>query len=158
NRTPISPSGFHVVIAALRNFYDVMIRGVWAPEDRRTHPLYAHENPMYSSLLLSWRREHRRWIRNVGAPDYAGIRFESRSQTARQPVGFFQVKRQSLQPPVARDAEEVRMVILAGVRYMIDNAASRESVMLRILLESGVRVSEVLNLTAGGLRQAHNPQ
>jgi integrase len=113
---------------------------------------------MYSSLLLAWRREHRRWIRNVGAPDYAGIRSESRAQTARQPVGFFQVKRQPLEPPVARDGEAVRMVILAGVRHMIDNAASRESVVLRILLESGARVSEVLSMTAGGLRQARNPQ
>jgi integrase len=158
NETPISPNGLHVVIAALRNFYDVMIRGVWVHEDRRSHPLYGHENPMYSSLLLAWRREHRRWIRNVGAPDYAGIRSESHAYTAKQPVGFFQMKRQPLEPPVARDAEPTRMVTLAGIRYMIDNAASRESVLLRILLESGARVSEVLNLTAGGLRQAHNPQ
>jgi integrase len=158
NGTPISPNGLHVVIAALRNFYDVMIRGVWVHEDRRSHPLYAHENPMYSGLLLAWRREHRRWIRNVGAPDYAGIRSESRAHTAKQPVGFFQMKRQPLEPPVARDAEATRMVTLAGIRYMIDNAASRESVLLRILLETGARVSEVLNLTACGLRQAHNPQ
>jgi hypothetical protein len=158
NSTPISPNGLHVVISALRNFYDMMIRGVWVPEDRRNHPLYADENPMYSSLLLAWRREHRMWIRNVGAPDYAGIRSESRVQTARQPVGFFQLKRQPLEPPIARDAEAVRMVILAGVRYMIENPASRESVILRILLESGARVSEVLSLTSSGLRQAHNPQ
>jgi integrase len=158
NTTPISPNGLHVLVAALRNFYDVMIRGVWVPEDRRSHPLYPYENPMYSRLLLAWRREHRKWIRNAGAPDRAGIRSETRAETARQPVGFFQVKRQPLEPPVARDAEPIRLVILAGVRYMIDHAASRESVMLRILLESGARVSEVLSLTAGGLRQARNPQ
>jgi hypothetical protein len=157
NRTPISPNGLHVVIAALRNFYDVMIRGVWVPEDRRSHPLYPYENPMYSSLLLAWRREHLKWIRNAGAPDHAGLRSESRAQSARQPVGFFQVKRQPLEPPVARDAEPVRMVILAGVRYVIDKADSRESAILSILLDSGARVSEVLCLTAGGLRQAHNP-
>jgi integrase len=113
---------------------------------------------MYSNVLLAWRREHRMWIRNVGAPDHAGIRSENRAQTARQPVGFFQVKRQALEPPVARDAEAVRMVILAGVRFVIDNAASRESVVLRISLESGARVSEVLSMTAGGLRQARNTQ
>jgi integrase len=158
NRTPISPNGLHILIAALRNFYDVMIRGVWGPEDRRSHPLYPYENPMYSRLLLAWRREHRKWMRNAGAPDHAGIRSETRAETARQPVGFFQVKRQPLEPPVARDAEPVRLVILAGVRYMIDHAASRESIILRILLESGARVSEVLSLTAGGLRQAGNPQ
>jgi integrase len=158
NKTPISPNGIHVLVAALRNFYEVMIRGVWAPEDHRSHPLYVYENPMYSTLLLAWRREHRKWIRHAGAPDRAGIRSETRAETAQEPVGFFQVKRQPLEPAVARDAEPIRMVILAGVRYMIDHSASRESVLLRILLESGARVSEVLSLTAGGLRQAHNPQ
>ncbi|HZU77712.1 MAG TPA: tyrosine-type recombinase/integrase [Dehalococcoidia bacterium] len=157
DKTPISPNGLHVLIAALRNFYDVMIRGVWVPEDRRSHPLYPYANPMYSRLLLAWRREHRRWIRHAGAPDHAGIRSESRADTARQPVGYFQVKRQPLEPPVARDAEPVRLVILAGVRYMIDHAPAREAVILRILLESGARVSEVLTLTAGGLRSARNP-
>jgi len=41
---------------------------------------------------------------------------------------------------------------------MIDHAPPREAVILRILLESGARVSEVLGLTAGGLRRAHNPK
>jgi hypothetical protein len=41
---------------------------------------------------------------------------------------------------------------------MIDHAASREAVILRMLLESGARVSEVLALTAGGLRRAQNPK
>ena len=40
---------------------------------------------------------------------------------------------------------------------MIDHAQPREAVILRILLESGARVSEVLGLTAKGLRLAHNP-
>jgi integrase len=107
---------------------------------------------------VAWRSEHRKWIRNAGAPDYAGIRSASRADQARQPVGFFQVKRQPLEPPVARDSEPIRLAILAGVRYMIDHAAAREAVILRILLESGARVSEVLGLTAGGLRRAHNPK
>jgi site-specific recombinase XerD len=50
------------------------------------------------------------------------------------------------------------MAILAGVRYMIDHAPPREAVILRIMLESGARVSEVLGLTARGLRLAHNPK
>jgi hypothetical protein len=40
---------------------------------------------------------------------------------------------------------------------MIDHAAPRDSVILRLLLESGAGVSEVLALTAGGLRRAHHP-
>jgi hypothetical protein len=62
-------------------------------------------------------------VRNAGATDHAGVRSETRAETARQPVGFFQVKRQALEPSVARDAEPVR---------------------LGILLESGACVSEVL--------------
>jgi len=158
NRSPISSNGLHLLIAALRSFYTVMRQGVFDPEDQHFHPLYAYENPMYSPVLLAWRAEHRKWVRNVGAPDHAGIRSESRADSARQPVGFFQVKRQPLEPPVARDAEATRLAILAGVRYMIDHAAPREAVILRILLESGARVSEVLALSAGGLRGAQNPK
>lgn len=157
NKSPISTNGLHLVIAALRNFYEVMRRGVFDPEDQRLHPLYPFENPMYSQVLLAWRAEHRKWIRHYGAPDYAGIRSRSRADAARQPVGFFQVKRQPLEPPVARDSEPTRLVILAGVHYMIDRAPPRDAVILRILLESGARVSEILGLTAQGLRQAHNP-
>jgi integrase len=158
NRSPISTNGLHLLIAALRSFYTVMRRGVFDPQDQRFHPLYAYENPMYSKVLVAWRSEHRKWIRNAGAPDYAGIRSASRADQARQPVGFFQVKRQPLEPPVARDSEPTRLAILAGVRYMIDHAPAREAVILRILLESGARVSEVLGLTAGGLRRAQNPK
>jgi integrase len=158
NGSPMTSNGLHLLIAALRSFYSVMRQGVFDREDKRFHPLYAYENPMYSPVLLAWRAEHRKWVRNAGAPDYAGIRSESRADSARQPVGFFQVRRQPLEPPVARDAEATRLAILAGVRCMIDHAPPRESVILRMLLESGARVSEVLALTAGGLRRAQNPK
>jgi integrase len=158
NKSPISTNGLHLLIAALRSFYTVMRRGMFDTQDQRFHPLYAYENPMYSKVLVAWRSEHRKWIRNAGAPDYAGTRSVSRTEQARQPVGFFQVKRQPMEPPVARDAEPTRLAILAGVRYMIDHAPAREAVILRILLESGARVSEVLGLTAGGLRRAQNPK
>jgi integrase len=158
NGSPMSSSGLHLLIAALRSFYSVMQRGDFDHQEQRFHPLYAYDNPMYSRVLLAWRAEHRKWIRNAGAPDHAGIRSESRADSARQPVGFFQVRRQPLEPPVARDAEPTRLAILAGVRYMIDHAPMREAVILRILLESGARVSEVLGLTAGGIRRAQNPK
>ncbi len=158
NRSPISANGLHLLIAALRSFYTVMVRGVFDPDDQRYHPLYAFDHPMYSKVLVAWRSEHRKWIRNAGAPDHAGIRSESRADSARQTVGFFQVRVQPLEPPVARDSESTRLAILAGVRYMIDHAPPREAVILRIMLESGARVSEVLALTAKGLRLAHNPK
>jgi integrase len=156
NRSPISTNGLHLLIAALRSFYTVMRRGVFDEQDQRLHPLYAFDNPMYSKVLLSWRAEHRKWIRNAGAPDHAGIRSQTRAAEAQLPIGFFQVRRQPLEPPVARDSEPTRLAILAGVRYMIDHAEARDAVILRILLESGARVSEVLGLTAGGLRRARN--
>jgi integrase len=158
NRSPMSPNGLHLLIAALRSLYTVMLRGVFDPDDQRYHPLYAFDNPMYSKVLVAWRSEHRRWIRNAGAPEHAGIRSKSRADSASQPIGFFQVRVQPLEPPVARDAESTRLAILAGVRYMIDHAPAREAVILRMLLESGARVSEVLALTARGLRLAHNPK
>src|SRR5438445_6189841 len=135
NRSPISTNGLHLFIAALRSFYTVMGRGECDPADQCDHPLYAFENPMYSKVLLAWRSEHRKWIRNAGAPDYAGIRSQSRIEEARQPVGFFQVRRQPMEPPVARDSESTRLAILAGVRYMIDHAPAREAVILRVMLE-----------------------
>ena len=85
NRSPISANGLHLLIAALRSFYTVMVRGVFDPQDQRYHPLYAYDNPMYSKVLVAWRSEHRKWIRNAGAPDHAGIRSESRADSARQP-------------------------------------------------------------------------
>ena len=60
NRSPISTNGLHLVIASLRNFYEVMRRGVFDSEDQRLHPLYPFENPMYSRVLLAWRSEHRK--------------------------------------------------------------------------------------------------
>jgi integrase len=158
NRSPLSTNGLHLLIAALRCLYTVMRRGVFDAADQRFHPLYAFDNPMYSKVLVAWRAEHRKWVRNAGAPDHAGIRSQSRAVEAQQPVGFFQVKRQPLEPPVARDSEPTRLAILAGVRYMIDHAPARDAVILRIMLESGARVSEVLGLTAGGLRRARNPK
>src|SRR6266540_1973179 len=124
SRSPMSNSGLHLLIAALRSFYSVMQRGVFDDHrDQRFHLLYAYDNPMYSPILLAWRAEHRKWIRNAGAPDHAGIRSESRADSERQPVGFFQVKRQPLEPPVARDAEPTRLAILAGVRSMVAHAS-----------------------------------
>ena len=82
----------------------------------------------------------------------------SKAGSSRPPTGRFQVRVQPLEPPVARDSESTRLAILAGVRYMIDHAPAREAVILRIMLESGARVSEVLALTARGPRMAHNPK
>jgi integrase len=117
---------------------------------------YAHSNPMYSEMLLRWRREHLRALANAGAPDVAGIRGEPRSRTAQQPVGYFRRKHNVWNPPVARDAEVVRVLIVAAILWMSDHATQRDQVVIRILLESGARLHEVLGLTAGGYRRGRS--
>src|SRR5713101_5126921 len=75
NRSPISANGLHLLIAALRSFYTVMARGVFDSQDQRYHPLYAFDNPMYSKVLVAWRSEHRKWIRNAGEQEHDDIRY-----------------------------------------------------------------------------------
>ena len=93
NATTLSPSGLGLFIAAARDFYATLIEGEWDPVRMCRITYYAHPNPMYSEMLLRWKREHLRAMANVGAPDVAGIRGESRSRTAQQPVGYFRRKR-----------------------------------------------------------------
>src|SRR4051812_46852790 len=62
NKTPISTNGLHLLVAALRNFYEVMRRGVFDDSDGEGHLLYPYENPMHSRTLLTWRTEHGKWI------------------------------------------------------------------------------------------------
>jgi integrase len=86
----------------------------------------------------------------------AGIRGEPRSRTAQQPVGYFRRKHNVWNPPVARDAEVVRVLIVAAILWMSDHAMLRDQLIIRILLESGARVHEVLGLTAGGYRHGRS--
>ncbi|MBV9896293.1 MAG: tyrosine-type recombinase/integrase [Chloroflexi bacterium] len=156
NSTTMSPSGLGLFIAAARDFYATLIDGEWDPTRNRRVTYYPHPNPMYSEMLLRWKREHIRALANAGAPDVAGIRSEPRSRTAQQPVGFFRRKRNVWNPPVARDAEVVRVLIVAAILWMSDHAALRDQVIIRILLESGARLHEVLSLTAGGYRRGRS--
>jgi integrase len=156
NSTAMSPSGLGLFIAAARNFYATLIEGEWDPERNCRLTYYAHPNPMYSEMLVRWKREHIRALTNAGAPDLAGIRGEPRSRTAQQPVGFFRRKRNVWNPPVARDAEFVRVLIVAAILWMSDHAMLRDQVIIRILLESGARLHEILSLTAGGYRRGRS--
>jgi integrase len=156
NSTMMSPSGLGLFIAAARDFYATLIEGEWDPVRNGRVTYYAHSNPMYSEMLLRWRREHLRALANAGAPDVAGIRGEPRSRTAQQPVGYFRRKHNVWNPPVARDAEVVRVLIVAAILWMSDHATQRDQVVIRILLESGARLHEVLGLTAGGYRRGRS--
>jgi integrase len=152
NATVLSPSGLALFIAAARDLYATLIEGEWDASRNCRVSYYAHSNPMYSEMLLRWKREHIRALANGGAPDVAGIRGELRSRSAQQPVGYFRRKRNIWNPPVARDAEVIRVLIVAAILWMADHATLRDQLIIRILLESGARLHEVLGLTAGGYR------
>jgi hypothetical protein len=150
--TPFSPSGLAVFLSAARDLYSALGQGQWNASAKRFESFYPHDNPMYSQMLLRWRREHLRAVSNAGAPDHSGIRGMPRGISARKPVGFFRTPRHVWNPPVASE-RLVRSLILAAINFMIDHAPLREKVVLRIMLESGARLGEVLGLTAGGYRR-----
>ena len=156
NATTMSPSGLGLFIAAARDFYATLIEGEWDPARRRRVTYYGHPNPMYSEMLLRWKREHLRLMANAGAPDVAGIRGEPRSRTAQQPVGYFRRTRNVWNPPVAREAEVVRVLIVAAILWMSEHASLRDQLVIRILMESGARLHEILGLTAGGYRRGRS--
>lgn len=156
NGTPFSPSGLAVFLSATRDLYSTLGEGQWNARAKRFESFYSHDNPMYSQMLLRWRREHLRAVTNAGAPDHSGVRGTPRGVSARKPIGFFRTQRQVWNPPVASEARLVRSLILAAINFMTDHAPLREKVILRIMLESGARLGEVLGLTAGGYRRGRS--
>ena len=71
NATTMSPSGLALFIAAARDFYATLIEGEWDPSLDCRVTYYAHPNPMYSEMLLRWKREHLRALANA-APRCGG--------------------------------------------------------------------------------------
>jgi site-specific recombinase XerD len=153
---PLSPSSLALFLAAARDFYEILIDGEWDAVTNRHCSYYPYSNPMYSEVLRRWERDHLRFVRNAGAPDWAGVRGERRAVSQHRPVGYFRARGQIWQPPVAGEAKTVRVLIGAGVRYMIDVAPLRDRVILRLLDETGARLHEVLAMTAGGYRKGHS--
>ena len=126
------------------------------PLTGEVHRYYPYDNPMYSELLLRWKREHLRAIANAGTPDRAGIRGETWRESASKPVAFFRIRRDPWNPPIAREAPVVRRLILQAFGDMIQHAELRQKVILRLLLETGARLGEVLQMSAGGYRRGRS--
>ncbi len=105
---------------------------------------------------MRWKREHVRALAHAGAPEISGIRGEPHEASAQKPIGFFRRKRDVSNPPVARDAEITRVLIVAAILWMSDHATLCDRVIIRILLESGARLHEILSLTAGGYRRGRS--
>ena len=156
SRSAYSPNALALFIAAARDFYTVLIEGEVDPVTGEVHRYYPHDNPMYSEQLLRWKREHLRALANAGVPDRAGIRGETWRESASKPVAFFRIRRDPWNPPVAREAPAVRRLILQAFGDMIQHAELREKVILRLLLETGARLSEVLQMSAGGYRRGRS--
>lgn len=153
NGSPFSTSTLSLFIQATRDFYTVLTEGEWRKDQGERVSYYPYSNPMYAEALVRMKREHVSALASAGAPDRAGIRGESHAETRSHPTGWFRPVRNAWDPPVASDAVTVRAVIAMAIMWMIDHAPLRERVIMKILLESGCRLHEVLGLAAGGYRK-----
>ncbi len=146
----LSKSSLGVLLAALTSVYDTLIGTGY----------YVYRNPMRSERLLQLRQEHLRQVKNAGAPDHAGIRSETRAETNRAfPTNQFRQRRGKVWEPqvvLAPDAVQERM--RKTIDYMVHHAIFiRDQVILLLIRQTGARLSEVLEMTAGGYRATRHP-
>ena len=147
--SPVSQSSLRVLLAAIRDFYAVMAEA----------GLYPFPNPMCSPLLQRWKRERIKHIENAGAPDHAGIRGETWTETQQQPTAFFRQRRgKPWQPDSALTSEQIQRQLHADLDWMIQHIPTqRDRLVLLLLRYTGARLHEILSLTAGGYRKAKDP-
>jgi len=112
--SPLSKSSLGVLLAALTSLYDTLIGAGY----------YAYRNPLRSERLLQLKQEHLRQIQNVGAPDHAGIRSETRAETNRAfPTNQFRQRRGKVwEPQVVLEPNAVQERLRQTVDYMIQHA------------------------------------
>jgi hypothetical protein len=122
SRSAYSPNALALFIAAARDFYTVLIEGEVDTATGEVHRYYPYDNPMYSELLLRWKREHLRNLANARAPDRAGIRGETWRESASKPVAFFRVQ---LGGPEACPAEISALKIMASARCISPGCCGR---------------------------------
>jgi Phage integrase family len=147
--SPLSKSSLGVLLAALTKLYDTLI-GLGC---------YAYPNPLRSEKMIMLKREHVRWVKNAGAPDHAGIRGESWSETNRAfPTSQFRQRRGKVwEPQVVLEPDEVQKRITVTIDFMVQHATFlRDQVILLLLRQTGARLSEVLEMTVGGYRHAQH--
>lgn len=145
--SPLSKSSLGVLLAALTSLYDVLADAGY----------YGYSNPMRSERLAALKQEHLRQVKNVGAPDHAGIRGESHKATNQAySTAFFRQKRGKVwTPEVVMEPEAVQDRMRQSIDYMISHATfQRDKVILLLLRQTGARLSEIIEMTAGGWRSA----
>ncbi len=147
--SPLAKSSLGVLLAALTSLYDILMDAGY----------YGHANPMRSERLTALKREHLRQVKNVGAPDHAGIRDESHQETNQAyPTTFFRQKRGKVwTPEIVMEPEAVQERMRKTIDYMVEHATfKRDQVILLLLRQTGARLSEIVEMTVGGYRKAHH--
>lgn len=147
--SPLSKSSLSVLLASLTSIYETLIEAGY----------YAYRNPMRSERLVQLRQEHLRQMKNAGAPDHAGIRSETRAETNRAfPTNQFRQRRGKVwEPQVVLVPDAVQERMRKTIDYMVQHATFlRDQVILLIIRQTGARLSEVLEMTAGGYRAARH--
>jgi integrase len=145
--SPLSKSSLSVLLAALTSMYDTLIAAGY----------YVYPNPMRSERMVVLKREHIRQVKNAGAPDHAGIRGESWQETNRAfPTNHFRQRRGKVwEPQVVLEPDAVQQRMRETIDFMILHATfQRDQVILLLLRQTGARLSEVIEMTAGGYRSA----
>lgn len=147
--SPLAQSSLRVLLAAIRDFYAVMIEA----------GLYVYTNPMCSELLQRWKREHIKSLANSGAPDHAGTREETWQETNQRPTAYFRLRRgEAWKPNPALTSEHIQTQLATDLTWMATHAPTQRDRLVFVLLrETGARLSEILGLTAGGYRKAKDP-
>lgn len=147
--SPLSKSSLGVLLAALTNLYDILSDAGY----------YPYQNPMRSERLTALKREHLHQVKNVGAPDHAGIRSQSHQQTQQAyPTTFFRQKRGKVwEPEIVMEPDAVQDRMRKVIDFMIQHATfQRDQVILLLLRQTGARLSEVVEMTIGGYRKARH--
>jgi integrase len=147
--SPLSKSSLGVLLAALTSLYDSLADAGY----------YPFQNPMRSERLMTLKREHLRQVKNAGAPDHADIRSETHKETNQAyPTTFFRQKRGKVwAPEVVMEPDAVQERMRKTINYMIKQAPfQRDQIILLLLRQTGARLSEIVEMTVGGYRNAHH--
>ncbi len=141
--TPLQESTLRVMRAALRDFYLVM----------KDEGLYPFLNPLSSEVLVALKREQERALANRGAPDHAGTREETRTQSRRRPTAFIrQHQPQEWKPELRKELADVRKGMHEIIDALLDSpqVSAREKAVLELLQNTGARLHEIVLMTVGG--------
>lgn len=142
--TPLRASTLGVMRAALRDFYLVL----------KDAGLYAFTNPLSSEILVALKRERTRALENLGAPDHAGIRAETREQSRRRPTAFIRhPDTHGWEPELRKELAGVREGMHRVLDAMIASrqVSLREKAVFELLQTTGARLHEVVLMTVLGV-------